>query len=84
MDNSEHLTQTVVISDRALPSNAEVQKAVEDRVLTLEPKLRTLNQHVSNLLSHIEVVILTAGNRSSTIPSSLTKNTKPTIPSASS
>lgn len=50
MDAAANPTQAAI--DPSLPSIAEVRKAIEDHILTLEPRLRALNQHVSeNVLS---------------------------------
>jgi hypothetical protein len=52
--------QTVVTSDQKLPSNAEVQNAIQDYVLTLGPKLRVLDQYVSSHNTLMEAATLTA------------------------
>lgn len=49
MDVAANPTQAVI--DPSLPSIAEVRKAIEDHILTLEPRLRALNQHVSENVS---------------------------------
>jgi hypothetical protein len=60
MDDPEYPTQTVVTSDQKLPSNAELQKAIHDYVLTLGPKLRILDQYVSSHNTLMEAATLTA------------------------
>jgi predicted component of type VI protein secretion system len=79
MDDPDHLTQTTAVVDRALPSISEVRKAIEDHILTLEPRLKILNQHVSDHVTLMEAATLTI-DRSSRIRNLLTKNTKPTMP----
>ena len=49
MDAAANPTQAAI--DPSLPSIAEVRKAIEDHILTLEPRLRALNQHVSENVS---------------------------------
>jgi predicted component of type VI protein secretion system len=59
MDDPDHLTQTTAVVDRALPSISEVRKAIEDHILTLEPRLKILNQHVSDHVTLMEAATLT-------------------------
>ena len=61
MADPDHLTQTAVVSDRRLLSNAEVRKAIQDYVLTLEPNLRNLNQYVSSHFTLLRTATLTVG-----------------------
>ena len=57
MDAAANPTQAAI--DPSLPSIAEVRKAIEDHILTLEPRLRALNEHVGDHIIPMKAAPLT-------------------------